>query len=159
MVMLLLISQYMMILVVNGKRGKDVTCKAGEGIVPMFTSGSQCSGVSKITTAAECKLAAEYNRKNNIHGNAGYDPRRTSWSWAPPGCIYYSGRVYLWNYNTKSTAKCNTGGYKCVCKPKTCTKCPINTYSEGGINPTYEVTNSIIGRRRRMLQKSRAPPT
>ena len=33
---------------------------------------SQCSGISKITTEAECKLAAEYNRKNNIDGNGGY---------------------------------------------------------------------------------------
>ena len=28
------------------------------------TSGSQCSGLSKITTEEECKLAAEYNRMN-----------------------------------------------------------------------------------------------
>ena len=37
---------------------------------------------------------------------------------------------------------------KCICKTKTCTKCPINTYSEGDINPICtackpgEVTNS-----------------
>ena len=52
-------------------------CEAGEGVPSgaIFTSGdaSQCSGVSKITTAAECKLAAEYNRKNNIpEKNVGY---------------------------------------------------------------------------------------
>ncbi len=60
-------------------RGTDVTCKAGEGIPSgrIFTSGSasQCSGISKITTEAECKLAAEYNRKNGIDGNIGYRPK------------------------------------------------------------------------------------
>ena len=42
---------------------EDLTCQAGYGI-GIFTSGlaSQCSGVSKITTEAECKLAAEYNK-------------------------------------------------------------------------------------------------
>ena len=53
--------------------GKDITCEAGEGIPSgrIITSGlaSQCSGLSKITTEAECKEAAEYNRKNNIDEN------------------------------------------------------------------------------------------
>ena len=48
-------------------------CKAGYGVPSgaIFTSryASQCSGLSKITTAAECKLAAEYNSKNNIDKN------------------------------------------------------------------------------------------
>ena len=49
MLMLLLISQYMMVLFVTGE---DLTCKAGEGIFDydIPTSGSQCSGISKITT-------------------------------------------------------------------------------------------------------------
>ena len=51
-------------------RGEDITCKPGYGTIPtdIRTSGyaSQCSGLSKITTEAECKLAAEYNRKTNI---------------------------------------------------------------------------------------------
>ena len=37
--------------------------------------------------------------------------------------------------DTKSTKQCSNR-YKCICKTKTCIKCPINTYSEGGINPT-----------------------
>eukprot|EP00942_MAST-04A_sp_MAST-4A-sp1_P010161 g10161.t1 len=137
MVMLLLISQYMMILFV---RGEDLTCKAGEGVPSgkIFTSGlaSQCSGVSKITTEAECKLAAEYNRKNNIDKNGGYGSDR-SWSWAPPGCFYHSSlNKYYWNDITKSATKCSDS-YKCICKTKTCTKCPINAFnSKGGINPT-----------------------
>ena len=58
-------------------KGQDVACKVGEGWLPnpnnIFTSGlaSQCSGVSKITTEADCKLAAEYNSKNNIDKNEG----------------------------------------------------------------------------------------
>ena len=53
--------------------------EAGYAIQPtdIRTSGpaSQCSGISKITTEAECKLAAEYNRKNNIDENRGYRGR------------------------------------------------------------------------------------
>eukprot|EP00942_MAST-04A_sp_MAST-4A-sp1_P002584 g2584.t1 len=116
-------------------RGEDITCKAGDGMIPtdIRTSGyaSQCSGVSKITTAEECKLAAEYNRKNNIDKNGGY-VGRGSWSSDPPGCFYSGG--YYWNDNTKSTKQCSNS-YKCICKTKTCIKCPINTYSEGGTNP------------------------
>ena len=65
MIMLLLISQYMMVLAVNGK---DLTCEPGEGMPPtdIRTSGSQCSGWSKITTWQECELAAEYNRKSIV---------------------------------------------------------------------------------------------
>ena len=65
----------LLISVVRGE--EDVTCKAGEGrgYPDIRTSGSQCRGVSKITTEAECKLAAEYNRKNNIDKNDGYGGR------------------------------------------------------------------------------------
>ena len=84
-IMLLLISQCVMMLFVNGE---DIFCEAGECAAygKIFTSGfaSQCSGVSKITTEAECKLAAEYNRKNNIDKNVGYE-RRVSFSTFPPG--------------------------------------------------------------------------
>ena len=43
----------------------------------MYTSGkaSQVCGLSKITTDAECELAAEYNSKNNIDENKGYQGR------------------------------------------------------------------------------------
>eukprot|EP00942_MAST-04A_sp_MAST-4A-sp1_P001339 g1339.t1 len=133
-VALLIVSQYMVLYVVNGK---DLTCKAGEGVPSgkIFTSGdaSQCSGLSKITTWQECKLAAEYNRKNNIDKNVGFGGR-LSWSDAPPGCYYRSGYKYIWNDYTKSTKQCSNH-YKCICKTKTCIKCPINTYSEGGTNP------------------------
>ena len=137
MLILLLLSQYMIILIVNGK---DLACEAGYGAPSgkIFISGSasQCSGLSKITTEAECELAAEYNSKNNIDKNVGYWGR-TSWSKYPPGCIYYlSGNYYYWNDDdTKSTAICSYIR-KCICKPKTCVKCPINTYSKGGTNPT-----------------------
>ena len=99
MIMLLLISQCMMILVVNGK---DLTCEAGYGVPSgkIFTSGSasQCSGLSKITTEAECKLAAEYNSKNNIDKNGGFGGRFSAW--APPGCYYYGYKYYL-QYRSK----------------------------------------------------------
>jgi hypothetical protein len=125
----------MMILVVNGK---DLTCKAGEGVPSgkIFTSGlaSQCSGINKITTEAECKLAAEYNSKNNIDNNKGYGGTK-SWYHNAPGCLDNSGGNYYWNDKTTSTEQCSYG-MKCICKPKTCTKCLSNTYSEGGINPT-----------------------
>ena len=127
----------LLISVVRGE--EDLTCKAGEGVAygKIFTSGpaSQCSGISKITTEAECKLAAEYNSKNNIDTNEGFGGR-LSYLYNPPGCLYLSGtNKYYWNDNTKSTTKCSNYR-KCICKTKTCTKCPINTYSEGGINPT-----------------------
>ena len=60
----------------------SLKCKAGEHRPPtdIRTSGyaSQCSGVSKITTEAECKLAAEYNSKNNIDKNVGFGSRYRS---------------------------------------------------------------------------------
>ena len=39
-------------------KGQDVACKVGEYPPYGFTSGlaSQCSGISKITTEAECKM-------------------------------------------------------------------------------------------------------
>ena len=49
-VALLMISQFMVQFVVSGE---DLTCTAGEGIwkpTDIRTSGSQCSGLSKITT-------------------------------------------------------------------------------------------------------------
>ena len=82
---------------------EDLTCQAGYGMIPtdIFTSGlaSQCSGVSKITTEAECKLAAEYNSKNNIDKNGGFGGRVGGSSDEPPGCVYYRGRnnKYYWN--------------------------------------------------------------
>eukprot|EP00942_MAST-04A_sp_MAST-4A-sp1_P010341 g10341.t1 len=113
-------------------------CEAGEGVPSgaTFISGdaSQCSGVSKITTEAECKLAAEYNSMNKIDKNNGYGGPGM-WSHKPPGCGYYSGSNKYWFNDPTSKIKCSND-YKCICKPKTCTKCPPNTYSKGGINPT-----------------------
>ena len=80
----------LLIFVVRGE--EDVTCKAGEGAgYDIRTSGSQCSGLSKITTWEECELAAEYNSKNNIDKNEGFGGRR-SWSDKPPGCIYWNDK-------------------------------------------------------------------
>ena len=136
-VILFVLLQFVFMSAVNSE---DLTCKVGEGVYgsgAIFTSGSasQCSGLSKISTEAECKLAAEYNSKNNIDKNKRYGGRWRS-SGVPPGCFYWSGfDKYLWNTNTKSTRKCSNT-YKCICKTKTCIKCPINYYSKGGINPT-----------------------
>ena len=100
----------LLIFVVRGE--EDLTCEAGEGVwkpTDIRTSGSasQCiSGLSKITTYAECKLAAEYNRKNNIDKNGGYYGR-VSYLASPPGCIYFptGSNTYKFNGNTKSTRK------------------------------------------------------
>ena len=82
----------LLISIVSGE--EDFTCKAGEGVPngKIFTSGlaSQCSGLSKITTEAECKLAAEYNRKNNIDRNGGFGVRTVAIV-SPPGCFYNGG--------------------------------------------------------------------
>jgi len=117
-----------------------LTCESGYGIklTDIRVSGSQCSGISKMATEAECKLEAEYNSKNNIDKNRGYGGR-WSGSKAPPGCVYNSDdNKYYFNVRTTSTTQCSNS-YKCICNPrKTCTKCPINTYSEGGTNPKCE---------------------
>ena len=47
----------------------------------ILTSGSGCSGISKITTEAECKFAQEYNKKNNIDENVGYAGRVRSYGY------------------------------------------------------------------------------
>ena len=46
------------LLLISVVRGEDITCKAGYGMIPtdIRTSGSQCSGISKITTEAECEI-------------------------------------------------------------------------------------------------------
>ena len=133
-----------MVLVVSSKNpsGNDINCKAGHGIQPTYvlTSGSQCIGISKITTEAECIAAAEYNKKNGIDGNTGYGgpikKNSPGVSFNPPGCFMLAvENKYRFNSNTKSIAKCSNDA-KCICKPKTCTKCLSNTYSEGGTNPT-----------------------
>ncbi len=125
------------LLLISVVRGEDATCEAGYAI-GILTVGnpSHCSGISKITTEAECAAAAEYNRKNNIDKNDGYEGRVKASSY-PPGCFYhkYVNNKYKWNDNTKSTRNC-TKINKCICKAKTCIKCPINSYSEGGTNPT-----------------------
>ncbi len=55
-VILFVVLQCMFMPAVNSE---DVACKVGEFRPPtdIRTSGSQCSGLSKITTEAECKLA------------------------------------------------------------------------------------------------------
>ena len=94
-VILFILLQCVFISAVNSE---DPICKAGEALPSgaRFTSGyaSQCSGISKITTEAECKLAAEYNSKNNIDKNEGFGGRTISVSGAPPGCYYYSGSYW-----------------------------------------------------------------
>ena len=103
--MVLFIIWLLLISIVSGE--EDLTCEAGEGVAygKIFTFGpaSQCSGISKITTEEECKLAAEYNSKNNIDRNTGYGGRN-SWSDNPSGC-FYDTKSYWWNYDTKSTYK------------------------------------------------------
>ena len=90
----------LLIFVVRGE--EDLTCEAGEGMPPtdIRTSGSQCSGLSKITTEAECKLAAEYNSKNNIDKNEGYGGRESSSDY-PPGCFASttSNHTHYYNFN------------------------------------------------------------
>jgi hypothetical protein len=117
------------------KSADSFKCKDGEGVgqvIRTFDRASQCNG-GVITTEAECKAAAEFNSKNNIDKNVGYEGR-PSWSIYPPGCVYHSGNnKYYWNDNTKSTATCSDN-HKCICKSKACNNCPINTYSTGGIN-------------------------
>ena len=81
------------LLLISVVRGEDVTCKPGEGVFDykFITSGpaSQCSGLSKITTEAECKFAQEDNKKNEIDENKGFGGR-VKWSNSPPGCFYRS---------------------------------------------------------------------
>jgi hypothetical protein len=54
----------------------------------------------------------------------------------PFGCIRDINNNYMLNTNDKSTRQCGDNGAKCICKTNTCLKCPPNTYSEGGKNPT-----------------------
>ena len=93
---------------------EDLTCKVGYGMIPtdIRTSGlaSQCSGVSKITTPAECKAAAEYNRKNNIdynYGCGGGRCLRNLDSSDPYGCLLdnYQERYYFYPNKKKINRK------------------------------------------------------
>ena len=88
------------IIIVVATAPNDFTCKAGEGAPSgkIFTSGlaSQCSGISKITTEAECKLAAEYNSKNNIDKNKGFGEALSIPGCSyPPGCSWYLKAIHL----------------------------------------------------------------
>jgi len=113
--------------------GQGSNCNPGESVwrYDTFKSGSasQCSGIYKITTMAECRKAAEYNSKNDIDKSGGfYSVGGYSLYDTPPGC-YYDHENYLWNSNIDSTKKCSF--YEiCICKPKTCTKCPSGRYQD-----------------------------
>ena len=102
-VALLVLLQCVMPSIVSSNK---LTCKAGEGPGPLFVAsgdGSQCSGIFKITTEAECKAAAEYNRKNNIDTNKGYGGSKSYSSW-PSGCMYHSQmKKYSENYKSYKT--------------------------------------------------------
>jgi hypothetical protein len=145
------VSVIICLLLLSVVSGKDLTCKAGEGVFDytVYASGSQCTGLSKITTAEECKLAAEYNRKNNIDNNNIKIFGKWNNHQIPTGCIYNSyTNSYRFNGAT-GTTKCSDT-YKCVCKKKRISKCLRHTYSEGGINAvctpcpsdTYTLLNS-----------------
>ncbi len=120
---------------ISAVTGQGVTCEPGEGVFDYkcITSGyaSQCSGTSKITTEAECILAATYNSKNSIpYKNWGYMPGgASSSSIYAPGC-FYKQFYYYWNTNTKSTAKCGAYSTQCICKTKTCINCPSGKYQD-----------------------------
>jgi hypothetical protein len=107
-------------------------------------------GISKITTEAECKAAAKFNRENHIDRVNGYlGPENFGYGYGaypdlsrqPRGCIKVNGH-YTFNgvatkVETNINRKCSKyGDGACICKPNTCITCPINTFSEGGIYPT-----------------------
>eukprot|EP00942_MAST-04A_sp_MAST-4A-sp1_P008609 g8609.t1 len=118
----------------------DTYCDAGFGMYTekkTIRSSGHC--INKIITEAECELAAEYNRKNNIDKNVGYKGR---WSYGPPGCSYYKSisysNIYYWNDDTESTRECSNR-YKCVCSHKpSCAKCLPNTYKAAGVGACKE---------------------
>jgi len=115
-------------------KGQGFSCGKGEGMPPtdIRTSFPVCSGISKITTAAECQLAAEYNSKNNIDKNGGYGYRVSAppGSGFPPGCVYNSGdNKYYFNDDTNSTDSCNSA-IACICKTKPCIDCPSGSYQD-----------------------------
>ena len=131
------------LLLISIVSGEDFTCEAGYGIsgghpTDMRTSGSSCSGVSIIRSAEECITAAEYNSKNIIDNNKGFNIviDKHQHNMFPPGCFqFYNGgnKKYSFNGNLQSSKPCS-GSYKCICKTRNCIRCPPNTYSEGGIN-------------------------
>lgn len=106
------------------KGNADVTCKGGETYAyGDIRSSGTCGTNNKITTEEECKAAQEYNSKNNVDNNKGFG-RRMSWTNYPPGCIMMEGSKYYWNDYHQSSRHCSNGP-KCICKTKTCIKCPI----------------------------------
>jgi hypothetical protein len=76
-------------------------------------------------------------KNNGFDDNFGFKPGYWT-KRRPPGCYYDSSNnvnMYMYNMHLKSKQKCNRF-HKCICKIKKCRQCPINTYREGGINPT-----------------------
>eukprot|EP00942_MAST-04A_sp_MAST-4A-sp1_P003513 g3513.t1 len=128
---------------VSGVSCYGLTCKAGEHRPPtdIRTSGyaSQCSGLSKITTEAECKLAAEYNSKNNIDENVGYQGVGSGADATCTPCPKDTPTTNLKTGQSKCisvpTIKCDPGQEFIndgITTKKECTQCKINTYSVGG---------------------------
>ena len=129
-------------------------CKRGEGLYEYSIVPSRSRSVvwyhrhsSLITTKAECIAAAEYNSKNNIDKNVGFDASSTAWTGNryPRGCIYDSvTKKYFINTllsarktECSSRYKCILIAKKCYKCPKRCYKCPENTYSTGTYHLSY----------------------
>jgi hypothetical protein len=108
----------------------ECTCAPGTGWTTETTQNS-CNN-NEIMTQEECKHAAESSNTNFLVGNA-YSPH------FPRGCSQsiHSKDQYYWNPIESPTQNQNCGAHmasSCICKKSTCSKCPTNTYGEGGAN-------------------------
>lgn len=119
---------------ITAVNSEDPICNAGEFATSILSSGDPskvCGDNNKITTVAECIAAADYNYNNKIDkNNKGWNSEDiVSVTFTPPGCYHAISGWYFFNTDTTSTIQC-CNNFKCICKTKTCTKCPSGTYQD-----------------------------
>ena len=136
----------------------DFNCLPGYGVYGeaeepnnILTSGN-CK--VPVETDEECKLLASKYNENGIDPNKGFI---TNGGWSSSdayGCVHNPYRdKYQVNRDQSNVlyGECQEDT-KCICKPRKCNKCPVNTYSSGGKNAKCvkcpkdkPVTNGKIG--------------
>ena len=115
---------------------KATLCEKGFGDDPIsIRSSGHC--LLSISSAAECMQAAIENmNRGGVYQNEGFDSSRDWQSVASNGCILPSfTQKYYFNIGTTSRIACSKS-YKCICKVKSCTLCPLGYYSFGGNSAT-----------------------
>merc|ERR1711991_1207664 len=110
----------------------NLKCQAGQ-YEAMYRKITKSTCVYPVTSEAECKKAAQFNKKYGIDNNNGFGGS-TDTPADPYGCFHnkgYNGK-YFFNYHKSSPKQCTGNEKSCICDHVSCHLCPRNTYSSYG---------------------------